>query len=39
VLTWLLACYIVLALVELVVGIPKARRERRLARSSVPPSK
>ena len=39
VLTWLLACYIVLALVELVVGIPKARRERRLARSSIPPSK
>lgn len=48
VLTWLLACYIVLALVELVVGIPKARRERRRGvhsesmskRSpSIPPSK
>ena len=39
VLTWLLACYIVLALVELIVGIPKARRERQLARTSIPPSK
>jgi CDP-diacylglycerol--serine O-phosphatidyltransferase len=45
VLTWLLACYIVLALVELVVGIPGrvsgARRERRTrsAAPSIPPSK
>lgn len=35
VLTWLLACYIVLALVEMVVGIPKARRDR--TRTSLPP--
>ena len=39
VLTWLLACYIVLALVEFFVGIPKARRERQVARTSIPPSK
>ena len=40
VLTWLLACYIVLALVEFFVGIPKARRERRTrsATPSIPPS-
>ena len=36
VLTWLLACYILLALVEYFVGIPRARRER--GRSpSIPP--
>ena len=43
VLTWLLACYIVLALVEFFVGIPSrvsgARRERQVSRSSIPPSK
>jgi len=44
VLTWLLACYIVLALVEFFVGIPHrisgARRERRTrsATPSIPPS-
>ncbi len=42
VLTWLLACYIVLALVEFFVGIPSrmsgARRERRRT-PSIPPSK
>lgn len=39
VLTWLLACYIVLAIVEMVVGIPKARRERhRRTTPSIPPS-
>ena len=43
VLTWLLACYIVLAIVEMVVGIPGrisqsgARRERRRS-PSIPPS-
>jgi CDP-diacylglycerol--serine O-phosphatidyltransferase len=37
VLTWLLTCYIVLAIVELVVGIPRARRERH-RNPSIPPS-
>jgi CDP-diacylglycerol--serine O-phosphatidyltransferase len=38
VLTWLLACYILLALVEYFVGIPRARRERGTGRSSsIPP--
>jgi CDP-diacylglycerol--serine O-phosphatidyltransferase len=39
VLTWLLACYIVLALVEFFVGIPTARRDRHQRTPSIPPSK
>ncbi len=38
VLVWLLACYIALGLVELIIGIPRARRERAAAnRTSAPP--
>ena len=38
VLIWLLAFYVGIGLIEMVLTIPKRRRERRAARSSVPPT-